>query len=94
MAFVSMTCGIRAITELAGQSLSDQTIMSIAGHVNRQMLNRYSHIRLDAKRKALQALETLRSLSVTAQSTSQNVKPAEAGLEATDSKWDQQGSNL
>ena len=30
--------------------------MSIAGHVSRKMLEHYSHIRLDAKRKALEAL--------------------------------------
>jgi len=47
-----------AITELAELDLSDQTIMSIAGHVSREMLNHYSHIRLAAKRRALVALET------------------------------------
>jgi integrase len=46
------------ITELAELGLSDQTIMSIAGHVSREMLDHYSHIRLAAKRKALEALET------------------------------------
>ena len=30
--------------------------MSIAGHVSRKMLNHYSHIRLAAKRKALDQL--------------------------------------
>jgi hypothetical protein len=30
--------------------------MSIAGHVSRKMLGHYSHIRLDAKRRALDAL--------------------------------------
>jgi hypothetical protein len=38
--------------------LSDQTIMSIAGHVSREMLDHYSHIRITAKRKALEGLET------------------------------------
>jgi integrase len=47
-----------AITELAELDLSDQTIMSIAGHVSREMLDHYSHIRLAAKRRALEALET------------------------------------
>jgi len=37
---------------------SDQTIMSIAGHVSREMLDHYSHIRIAAKRRALEALET------------------------------------
>ncbi len=46
-----------AITELAEMGLSDPTIMSIAGHVSRRMLDHYSHIRLDAKRQALDALD-------------------------------------
>jgi len=45
-----------AVTELAESQASDQTIMSIAGHVSRKMLELYSHIRLDAKRRALDAL--------------------------------------
>ena len=45
-----------AITELAEMGLSDQTIMSIAGHVSQEMLAHYSHIRLDAKRIALDGL--------------------------------------
>jgi integrase len=45
-----------AITELAESQTSDQTIMSIAGHVSAKMLAHYSHVRLDAKRKALGAL--------------------------------------
>src|ERR1035438_485325 len=34
--------------------------MAIAGHVSRQMLEHYSHIRLDLKRKALDGLATRR----------------------------------
>jgi len=45
-----------AITELAESGASDQTIMAIAGHVSRQMLEHYSHIRLDAKRQAVKML--------------------------------------
>jgi hypothetical protein len=44
--------------ELAEMGLSDQTIMSIAGHVSREMLDHYSHIRIAAKRSALEGLET------------------------------------
>ena len=51
-----------AITELAESQASDQTIMAIAGHVSRQMLEHYSHVRLELKRKALEALQT-RSVS-------------------------------
>ena len=45
-----------AITELSESQASDQTIMSIAGHISPKMLAHYSHVRLDAKRKALDAL--------------------------------------
>ena len=45
-----------AITELSESQTSDQTIMSIAGHVSPKMLAYYSHVRMDAKRKALDAL--------------------------------------
>lgn len=42
------------ITELAESGAGDQTIMDIVGHVSRQMLARYSHIRTQAKRNALE----------------------------------------
>jgi integrase len=45
-----------AITELAEGRASDQVIRSIAGHVSQRMLEHYSHVRLEAKRKALEAL--------------------------------------
>ncbi len=47
-----------AITELAESQASDQTIMAIAGHVSPKMLAHYSHVRLEAKRRALDALAT------------------------------------
>jgi integrase len=47
-----------AITELAESQASEQTIMAIAGHVSPQMLEHYSHIRLEAKRRALEAIST------------------------------------
>jgi integrase len=47
-----------AITELAESQASDSTIMAIAGHVSPKMLKRYSHVRVDARRKALDALST------------------------------------
>ena len=45
-----------AITELSESQASDQTIMSIAGHVSPKMLAHYSHIRMKAKREALDAI--------------------------------------
>jgi integrase len=50
-----------AITELAESQASDQTIMSIAGHVSPKMLAHYSHVRMEAKRKALDALSNVDS---------------------------------
>jgi integrase len=38
-------------------NVSEQTIKALAGHVSRQMLERYSHIRSQAKHAAIQALE-------------------------------------
>jgi len=37
-----------------------QTIESITGHLSRRMLEHYSHIRIDAKRQALDALDVQR----------------------------------
>ena len=48
----------RAITELAEFLVSDQTIMSIAGLVSTRMLAHYSHVRLENRRKALDALSS------------------------------------
>ena len=45
-----------AITELAESQTSDSTIMALAGHVSRKMLEHYSHIRMAAKRTALDAI--------------------------------------
>jgi hypothetical protein len=40
----------------AESQASDQTVMSIAGHVSREMLEHYSHVRLEAKRRAVEML--------------------------------------
>lgn len=44
------------VTKLAESGAGDQTIMDIARHVSRQMLARYSHIRMEAKWKALEGI--------------------------------------
>jgi len=47
-----------AITKLAeSPEASEQTIMAIAGHVSREMLEHYSHVRQEAKRKAVESLD-------------------------------------
>jgi len=47
----------QAITELAEAGASDATLMALAGHMSRQMLEHYSHVRMAAKRAALDKLE-------------------------------------
>jgi integrase len=47
-----------AITELAERGESDATLMALAGHMTREMLERYSHVRMAAKRSALEGLES------------------------------------
>lgn len=44
------------ITKLSEGQASEQTLMSIAGHLSRKMLEHYSHIRMAAKRAALDAI--------------------------------------
>jgi hypothetical protein len=61
-----------AITELAESSASDQTIMSIAGHVSSKMLAHYSHVRLEAKRQALEGISKSARVRVMSQGASQN----------------------
>src|SRR5439155_3283421 len=50
-----------AITELAESQASDSTVMAIAGHASPKMLQHYPHVRLQAKRTALDALSTRRT---------------------------------
>ena len=44
------------ISRLAESQASDSTVMALAGHVSRAMMERYSHIRMEAKRKAVDDL--------------------------------------
>ena len=50
------------VTRLAeNPNVSEETIRALAGHVSKEMLQRYSHIRVKAKREAITALERDRS---------------------------------
>lgn len=62
-----------AITKLAEGQASDQTIPSIAGHVSKKMLEHYSHIRMAAKRAALEAIAQTSEEAVFGQGVHQNV---------------------
>lgn len=44
------------ISDLAESGAGDQTNIDIAGHVSKQMLKHYSHIRMEAKRTALESI--------------------------------------
>jgi integrase len=46
----------QAITELAEAGAPDATIEALAGHLSREMLEHYSHVRMAAKRAALDRL--------------------------------------
>lgn len=48
----------QAITEMAETGASDATLMALAGHMSRRMLEHYSHVRMAAKRTALDKLES------------------------------------
>ena len=48
------------ISELAEMGVADHVLESISGHLSRRMLEHYSHIRLDAQRQALDALDATR----------------------------------
>jgi hypothetical protein len=51
------------ITDLAESGAGDQTIMDIDEHVSKQMLKHYSHIRMEAKRSALESIVTVRPVT-------------------------------
>jgi hypothetical protein len=57
---------------LAESMTSEQTIMAIAGHVSRRMLDHYSHIRMDAKRTAVEAISQPVSVGSGAQNWAQS----------------------
>ena len=55
-------------------AVSEETIRALAGHVSRAMLARYSHIRAEAKRAAILALEYPESLKETSNSRIDSAK--------------------
>jgi integrase len=61
------------LTKLSEGHASEQTLMPIAGHLSRKMLEHYSHIRIEAKRAALDAIAAQPSEPVFGISVHQNV---------------------
>jgi integrase len=64
---IGRTCGLRwvtpttfrhqAITKLLESGAPDETVRAIAGHVSKRAMSYYSHIRIEAKKVALDRLE-------------------------------------
>jgi integrase len=50
-----------ALTKMAEAGVPESTMLALAGHMSRAMLERYSHIRMAAKREAVEALALTRS---------------------------------
>src|SRR5262245_31626114 len=48
----------QAITAMAEAGASDATLMAVAGHMSRRMLEHRSHVRMAAKRMVLDKLES------------------------------------
>ena len=46
------------ITELAEAGASDATLKAIAGHITQEMMEHYSHVRMQAKREAVEKLSS------------------------------------
>ena len=51
------------ITRMAEAGVPEQTLMAIAGHLSRQMLEHYSHIRMQAKRDAVKVIDSVKPVS-------------------------------
>src|ERR1039458_1937759 len=45
-----------ALTKMAEAGVPESTMLALAGHMSRAMLERYSHIRMAAKREAVESL--------------------------------------
>jgi integrase len=67
-----------AITSLAESGAADSTIMAIAGHVSRKMLERYSHVRMEAKRTAMETLANCTGMAGYDTNHDTNVPPRNA----------------
>ncbi|HLK64743.1 MAG TPA: site-specific integrase [Bryobacteraceae bacterium] len=63
-----------ALTKMAEAGTPESTMLSIAGHMSRAMLERYSHIRMAAKRQAVESLGTKRKLEGVVQESVQVAK--------------------
>ena len=77
------------ITELAESGAGDQTIMDIAGHVSKQMLKHYSHIRMEAKRTALEAIVRKRTETSTDENAKEQCSESPTNTQAFEGEYPQ-----
>jgi hypothetical protein len=73
------------ITELAESGAGEQTIRDITGHVSPRMIKHYSHIRMEAKRKALESVAKAPSAGPSSKPPSEVVEIAPPVAERTKS---------
>jgi integrase len=52
------------ISALAQTQTPDATIQALSGHLGRKMLDHYSHVRVDAKRRAVELLDSGKKPSI------------------------------
>ncbi|PYX70328.1 MAG: hypothetical protein DMG72_19030 [Acidobacteria bacterium] len=72
------------VTRLAeNPEVSEQTIRALAGHVSQQMLQRYSHIRRQAKQDAIAALEAQRQKSAVGGGTEVGTNASDRNAQST-----------
>jgi hypothetical protein len=77
---------VTCITKLAESQASEQTIMSIAGHVSKRMLEHYSRIRTDARRAALDAIAQGPKQAIFEAAVHQNVHQLEESVSEASAK--------
>jgi len=54
-------------TKMAEAGVPESTMLALMGHMSRAMLERYSHIRMSAKREAVEALSIVSQTAKTAE---------------------------
>jgi|GEM_PF-1282383 len=83
---VAVVYAVTCITKFAEGQASEQTIMAIAGHLSRAMLEHYSHIRMAAKRAALEGIAKGPEPGVFGAGVHQNVHQVPERTEGASSK--------
>jgi integrase len=63
------------ITPLAESGAADSTSMAIAGQARRKMLERYSHVRMEAKRTAMEIVANSSKMAGYDTNRDTNVRP-------------------